>query len=281
MGILDGQKVARHIRRKLRCDIADLKAEGIIPGLAVIIVGDDPASQSYVTSKTKIANRLGLKSLKYELPYETTEDELLEVIDKLNKDDSIDGILVQLPLPAHIDSGKVLYKIDVDKDVDGFHPMNIGRMFIGEDTLLPCTPHGVIQILKAYDIRLSGKKVVIIGRSNIVGKPLSMMFLHENATVTTCHSKTVNLKEVSKSADILVVATGRAKFIDSEYVKPGAVVIDVGINRVDGRIVGDVDFDDVKELASYITPVPGGIGPMTIVMLMYNTIKSAKNRRKK
>lgn len=245
--------------------------------MAVILVGNNSASQTYVKSKQKSCLELGMYSLLIEMPESTSEQELLNKIDELNKDDAIHGILVQLPLPSQINESNIIEAIIPEKDVDGFHPINIGKMMTGKDAFLPCTPYGVMVMLKEMDIEIAGRHVVVVGRSNIVGKPSGQLFLNENATVTYCHSKTVDIKSFTKSADILVVAIGRANFITADYVKKGAVVIDVGMNRnSEGKLCGDVDFEQVKEIAGYITPVPGGVGPMTITMLMYNTLKSAK-----
>jgi len=274
--IIDGKKVSKIMRDEMKNEIEQLKAKGFIPGLAVVIVGENPASQSYVRSKQKTCDALGIYSEKYELPVETTEEELLILVDKLNNNSNIHGILVQLPLPKHMDENKVIERINPKKDVDGFHPINVGNLSIGFDGMKPCTPYGVIKLLEYYEVPVEGKHAVVLGRSNIVGKPVSMMLLQKNATVTICHSRTQDLEAVLKSADIIVVAIGRPGFLTKEMVKEGAVVIDVGINRVDGKIVGDVKYDDVFPLASYITPVPGGVGPMTITMLMYNTLKACR-----
>lgn len=276
MKIIDGKLVAAAIREEMLEEIAALKEQGITPGLAVVIVGEDPASQSYVRSKEKSCNKLGMYSEKHALAVETSEIELLTLIDQLNKNPKIHGILVQLPVPEHIDSMKVIEAIDPKKDVDGFHPINVGKLSIGQEGMKPCTPYGVIKLLEYYKIPIEGKHAVVLGRSNIVGKPAAQLLLQKNATVTICHSRTKDLKKVLKSADILIVAIGKPHFVKKEMVKEGAVVIDVGINRIERGLVGDVAFDEVKELTSYITPVPGGVGPMTIVMLMKNTITAAK-----
>ena len=248
-----------------------------MPGLAVVIVGDDPASRVYVNSKKKACEELGMYSEEYALPKETTQEELIALVEKLNKDDKINGILVQLPLPKHLDEKAVINTIVPEKDVDAFHPVNVGKIMIGDFDFLPCTPAGVMELIKETGIEIAGKECVIIGRSNIVGKPQAMLMLHKNATVTICHSKTKDLKEVVKRADIVVAAVGVAKMVTKDMVKEGAVVIDVGMNRLpDGKLCGDVDFDGVSEVASFITPVPGGVGPMTIAMLMENTLTSAK-----
>ncbi len=278
MKIIDGKLISAKLKEELKEEVEKLKEVGIVPGLAVIIVGNDPASKTYVNSKEKNAEKLGLYSVKHQLDEKISEEQLLKLIDDLNNDSKIHGILVQLPLPNHIDSKKVLNKISIEKDVDGFHPENVGKMIVGDKAFLPCTPNGVIKILEYENVEITGKHAVIIGRSNIVGKPMAALLLERNATVTVCHSKTKNLSEIVNLADIVVAAVGRPNFVNADMVKEGAVVIDVGINRVDGKLVGDVDFDSVKEKASLITPVPGGVGPMTIAMLMYNTIESAKRR---
>ena len=252
-------------------------AKGITPGLAVIIVGDDPASQVYVHNKEVACEACGFYSVKYALPAETTQDELNALVDKLNKDDKINGILCQLPLPSHLDDKEVINRIDPLKDVDAFHPVNVGAIMIGDYNYLPCTPAGVMELIHSTGIDVSGKKAVVIGRSNIVGKPMAMLLLHENATVEITHSRTQNLADITKEADILVAAIGKAKFVKADMVKDGAVVIDVGMNRDEnGKLCGDVDFEDVKDKCSFITPVPGGVGPMTIAMLMKNTLTAAK-----
>ncbi|WP_459195429.1 bifunctional methylenetetrahydrofolate dehydrogenase/methenyltetrahydrofolate cyclohydrolase FolD [Wukongibacter baidiensis] len=279
MKIIDGKKVSKKIREELQVTINELKEEkGVVPGLAVIIVGNNPASRAYVRMKDKACKALGMHSELHSLEEDVSEEELLSLIDRLNNDRGIHGILVQLPLPNHIDEMKVLKRISHEKDVDGFHPINVGKLVVGEDTFIPCTPHGIIKLLEYEGVDIEGKKAVVIGRSNIVGKPISMLLLQKNATVTICHSRTKDLKEVTKEADILVAAIGRPKFVTSDMVKSGAVVIDVGINRVDDKIVGDVDFEDVKNVVDSITPVPGGVGPMTITMLIYNTVLSAGRR---
>lgn len=271
--LIDGKKISQQIKDECR---EKIEREGLQKSLAVVLVGDDPASAVYVGNKKKACEYCGIKSVSYELSAETSEKELLELVDKLNQDESIDGILVQLPLPSHIDEDKVIKAISPDKDVDGFHPENVGRLSIGQSGFLSCTPAGIIQLLKRSGVDTDGKECVIIGRSNIVGKPMAMLMLRENATVTVCHSHTKDLKEVCKRADILIVAIGRPKMIDASYVKEGAVVIDVGIHRQeDGKLCGDVDFDSVSPVASKITPVPGGVGPMTIAMLMKNVTDSS------
>ncbi|GAE36344.1 bifunctional methylenetetrahydrofolate dehydrogenase/methenyltetrahydrofolate cyclohydrolase FolD [Halalkalibacter akibai] len=276
--LLNGKELAAKKRDQLKIDVEKLKAEGVTPGLAVILVGEDPASQSYVKAKQKACEQAGIHSVLIKKPDSITEDELLSEIEQLNQDDSIDGILVQLPIPKHISEQAVIEKIAPNKDVDGFHPINIGKMMTGEETFLPCTPYGVVEMLKEAEIDLVGKHVVVVGRSNIVGKPVGQLLLNEHATVTYCHSRTANLRAMTNLADILIVAIGRPNFIGAEDVRQGAVVVDVGINRVDGKLCGDVDFDKVKDKASYITPVPGGVGPMTITMLLENTVQSARNR---
>lgn len=254
-----------------------LKEQGIVPGLAVILVGEDPASRSYVKGKEKGCEQVGIYSELIEFPDTITEERLLAEIDRLNEDDRINGILVQLPLPKHIEEKAIIERISPEKDVDGFHPICVGRMMTGQDTFLPCTPHGIVELVKETNLDITGKHVVVIGRSNIVGKPVGQLFLNENATVTYCHSKTKNIKELSKLADILIVAVGRPKMVTADYIKEGAVVIDVGVNRLEtGKLCGDVDFDNVLDIAGYITPVPKGVGPMTITMLLHNTVESAK-----
>lgn len=272
--LIDGKKISLLIKDEVKDHVSKLKKEGKEKekALAVILVGEDPASQVYVRNKKAGCEYVGIRSESYELPEDTSEEEILSLIDRLNADDKINGILVQLPLPKHIDEDKVLLRIDPKKDVDGFHPVNVGNLSIGTPGFISCTPNGIIQLLKKSGINAEGKHCVIIGRSNIVGKPMANLMLRENATVTICHSKTVNLKEICKTADILIVAIGRAKMVDASYVKPGAVVIDVGMDRDEnGKLCGDVDFESVKDVAGYITPVPGGVGPMTIAMLLYNT----------
>lgn len=274
--LIDGRHVASVLRQDIKEEVTALKDKGIIPGLAVVIVGEDPASQSYVKNKQKTCEKLGMYSEKYELPAATSQEDLLTLVDKLNKDSKIHGILVQMPLPKHMDEKAVIDAIRPEKDVDGFHPINVGKLSIGSDCLKPCTPYGVIKLLDHYKIDVEGKHAVILGRSNIVGKPVSMMLLQKNATVTICHSRTKDLKSELLKADILVVAIGKAHFVTMDMVKEGAVVIDVGINRGETGLVGDVDFDNVSQVASAITPVPGGVGPMTITMLMNNTLEACK-----
>ncbi|MBD7967947.1 bifunctional methylenetetrahydrofolate dehydrogenase/methenyltetrahydrofolate cyclohydrolase FolD [Paenibacillus gallinarum] len=275
--IISGKQVSEEIRRGITEEVTQLKEQGVVPGLAVVLVGEDPASQVYVRNKEKACHDLGFYSEVHRLSADTSEEELLALVDRLNRQMSINGILVQLPLPGHIDEKKVINAISVDKDVDGFHPINVGNLVIGDDSLLPCTPAGVIELIKRTGLEISGKHAVVIGRSNIVGKPVSLLLQRENATVTMCHSRTANMQELAKQADILVVAIGRANFIDASYIKEGAVVIDVGMNRLEtGKLAGDVDFESAKEISGAITPVPGGVGPMTITMLMQNTLLSAK-----
>lgn len=279
--IIDGKKISTEIKDETRDKVAELKAAGKEISLAVVQVGDNPASCVYVRNKKKACEYVGIKSVSHELPEETTEAELLELIDKLNNDDTINGILVQLPLPAHMDENKVIDAISPYKDVDGFHLMNVGALSTGQNGFISCTPYGIIQLLKRSGIEIAGKHCVVIGRSNIVGKPMSMLLLRENGTVTVVHSKTQNMKEITKQADILVVAIGKPKFVDETFVKEGAVVIDVGINRdEDDKICGDVDYDKVFDKVSAITPVPGGVGPMTIAMLMNNCLEAATKIQK-
>ena len=285
--IIDGKQVAAEMRAELKTETAKLKEQGIVPGLGVILVGEDPASQSYVSAKEKACADIGIYSDDNRLPAETSQQELMALVNKMNADPKINGILVQLPLPKQLNESEVLLAIDPDKDVDGFHPMNIGRMVVGQQVFLPCTPHGVIQLLMRSNVKLEGAEVVIVGRSNIVGKPLANMLIQKsptgNATVTVCHTRTKNLADKTRAADIVIAAAGRPNTITADMVKDGVVVIDVGVNRVEDatkkkgyRLIGDVDFEAVKEKASLITPVPGGVGPMTITMLLYNTVESAK-----
>ena len=275
--IIDGKQISKDIKEELKAEVASLAAQGRKCCLAVIQVGNDPASSVYVGNKKKACAYVGIESLAYELPEETTEEELLTIIDKLNKDADVHGILCQLPLPKHINEDHVIKAISPKKDVDGFHPQNVGALVIGEKGFVSCTPAGIIQLLKRSNIEMDGKHCVVVGRSNIVGKPMSLLMLRENATVTICHSHTKNLKEICKEADILIVAIGKPQFIDKEYVKDGAVVIDVGIHRDDNnKLCGDVKYDEVEPVASYITPVPGGVGPMTIAMLMHNCVEAMK-----
>jgi methylenetetrahydrofolate dehydrogenase (NADP+) / methenyltetrahydrofolate cyclohydrolase len=275
--IISGKAISETIKSELQAQVAKLVEQGIKPGLAVIIVGENPASQVYVRNKARTCIQLGMHSEIHELPESTSEEALLQLIADLNQNQSIHGILVQLPLPKHIHEQHVLDAIDPGKDVDGFHPVQVGNMVIGNRSYLPCTPNGVIELLKRSNIEIAGKHAVVVGRSNIVGKPVAMLLLRENATVTICHSRTADLAAITKQADILVVAIGRAEAITAEHIKPGAVVIDVGINRTeDGRLVGDVDFASAQAVSSHITPVPGGVGPMTITMLMFNTLDAAR-----
>ena len=281
--IIDGKAISAQIRAELKEETeAFAKETGIRPGLAVIIVGNDPASQVYVRNKRRACEEVGYYSEAYELPENTTQEELNALVDKLNADEKIHGILCQLPLPKHLDENEVILRIDPKKDVDAFHPYNVGKIMIGDYAFLPCTPAGVMALIERSGIEVAGKECVVVGRSNIVGKPQAMLLLHANGTVTVCHSRTKNLAEVCRRADILVAAIGKADFFTGDMVKEGAVVIDVGMNRrADGKLTGDVDFASVEPKASYITPVPGGVGPMTITMLMQNTLTSAKNSVKK
>lgn len=274
---IDGKQISKDIKEELKEEVASLAAQGRKCCLAVIQVGNDPASSVYVGNKKKACAYIGIESLAYELPEETTEDELLEIIDKLNKDTNVHGILCQLPLPKQINEDHIIKAISPKKDVDGFHPQNVGALVIGEQGFVSCTPAGIIQLLKRSNIEMDGKHCVVVGRSNIVGKPMSLLMLRENATVTICHSHTKNLEEICKEADILIVAIGKPQFIGKEYVKKGTVVIDVGIHRDENnKLCGDVKFDEVEPVASYITPVPGGVGPMTIAMLMHNCVEAMK-----
>ena len=275
---IDGKAISAAVKEAVKAEVAQLKEKAITTGLAVIIVGEDPASKVYVANKKKACEALGMISREYALPENTTEDELISLIEKLNSDKKINGILCQLPLPKHINEKKVIDSIIPEKDVDAFHPQNVGKIMIGDYDFVPCTPAGIMEMLKYENIDVSGKRCVVIGRSNIVGKPMAMLLLHKNGTVTVCHSKTENLKEICREADILVAAVGRANFVTADMVKEGAVVIDVGMNRVNGKLCGDVDFDSVKDKTSAITPVPGGVGPMTIAMLMKNTLTAAKKQ---
>lgn len=275
--ILDGKLVSQRIKNELKEKVADMREKGVSVGLAVVIVGDDPASRIYVNSKKKACEEIGIYSEEHALPKATSEQELLALVDKLNHDDKIDGILVQLPLPSHIDEKKIINAIDPKKDVDAFHPVNVGKIMIGDFDFLPCTPAGVMELIAESGIEISGKNCVVIGRSNIVGKPQAMLLLHKNGTVTICHSKTKNLKEIVKNADIVVAAVGVPQMVTGDMIKEGAVVIDVGMNRLENRkLVGDVNFEECEKKAAAITPVPGGVGPMTIAMLMKNTVKAAE-----
>ncbi|MCJ0537568.1 bifunctional methylenetetrahydrofolate dehydrogenase/methenyltetrahydrofolate cyclohydrolase [Enterococcus cecorum] len=279
MHLLNGKELAQKLQQEMTQEVTELKEKGLQPGLAVILVGGDPASQVYVRNKERAANNIGMYSVVYRLPETTSEADLIAKIEELNHDDKVHGILVQLPLPKHINEDLVLDTIDPAKDVDGFHPMNLGNLFAGKPTMIPCTPAGIMELIKLSGLDLAGKNAVIIGRSNIVGKPMAHLLLQANATVTICHSKTKDLPKVAKQADVLVVAIGRANFVTADFVKEGAVVIDVGINRDENnKLTGDVKFDEVAPLTSYITPVPGGVGPMTITMLMRQTIDAAKRK---
>lgn len=285
--IIDGKQVAADMRAELKAEVADLAKKGIVPGLAVVLVGDDPASKSYVTGKEQACEEMGIYSDDNRLPADTSQEELMALVEKLNNDPKINGILVQLPLPDGLNEGEVLLAINPDKDVDGFHPVNVGKMVVGQKAFLPCTPHGILQLLMRSNVTIKGAEVVIVGRSNLVGKPLVNMLIQKNATgnatVTVCHTRTKDLSYHTKRADILIAAAGRPNTVTADMVKEGVVVIDVGVNRVEDatkkrgyRLVGDVDFEAIKEKASLITPVPGGVGPMTITMLLYNTVESAK-----
>lgn len=279
--IIDGKQLAKKIRENLKLECEELKEQGINPKLAVIMVGDNPASKVYVRNKSRACNEVGIEYQEYLLPENATQKELLELIKKLNQDKEINGILLQSPLPQHLNINEAFKTITYSKDVDGFTPASVGKLCIGEDTFISCTPYGVIKMFEEYNIDLKGKNVVILGRSNIVGKPLIQCCLQKDATVTVCHSKTKNLSEYTKKADVIIAAIGKAKFLTEDMVKDGVVIIDVGINRQDdGKLVGDVDFENVSKKASYITPVSGGVGPMTIAMLMNNVIKAAKEQQK-
>jgi len=288
--IIDGKQVAADMRAELKEEVARLKEKGVVPGLGVILVGEDPASQSYVRAKERACDDIGIYSDDNRLPADTSQDELMALVERMNNDPKINGILVQLPLPDHLNEAEVLLAIDPNKDVDGFHPMNVGKMVVGEKAFLPCTPHGCIQLLQRSGVKIEGAEVVIVGRSNIVGKPLANMLIQKNATgnatVTVCHTRTKNMADHTRRADIVVAAAGRPNTITADMVKEGVVVIDVGVNRVEDatkkkgyRLVGDVDFEAVKEKASLITPVPGGVGPMTITMLLFNTVESARRAK--
>lgn len=280
MKIIDGKAVSAKVRQEIKKEVEALKDKGITPGLAVVIVGQDPASRVYVNNKKKACLELGMYSEEYALPEETTQEELLHLVQKLNAKEDIHGILVQLPLPKHLDEKTVINNIDPKKDVDAFHPVNVGKIMIGDYDYLPCTPAGIMELLKDTGVDLTGKECVVIGRSNIVGKPMAMLLLHQNATVTICHSKTRNLKEIVKRADVVVAAVGRANFVTADMVKEGAIVIDVGMNRLEnGKLCGDVNFEEVSKVAGFLTPVPGGVGPMTITTLMKNTLTAAQKQR--
>ncbi len=281
MELLDGKQVSKKTKEELKKEVESLKKEGINPKLAVIMVGNDSASQIYVRNKNKACEFVGIEFEEYLLPEETKQQELLDLIEKLNNKKEINGILLQSPIPKHLDINEAFRKISPEKDVDGFNPVNVGKLVLGQDTFISCTPFGIMKILEDYNIDIEGKNAVVIGRSNIVGKPMSQCLLSKNATVTVCHSKTKNLPSITKQADILVAAIGKPCFVTEDMVKPGAVVIDVGINRMeDGKLKGDVDFEKVSQKVSYITPVPGGVGPMTVAMLMTNVVKAAKNQNK-
>ncbi len=281
MQIIDGKQLAKDIRINLKQEVDKLKEKNILPKLAVIMVGDDKASKVYVKNKSKACEEIGIKYEEYLLKEDIKMTDLLDLIHRLNEDNSVHGILLQSPLPKGLDINQAFKQIDEKKDVDGFNPINIGKLSLNEDCFISCTPHGVIKMLEAYNIEIEGKNAVIVGRSNIVGKPLLQCLLNKNATVTICHSKTKNIQDLTKTADILIAALGKPKFIKENMVKPGAVVIDVGINRTqEGKLIGDVDFEEVSKKAAYITPVPGGVGPMTIAMLMVNLVKSAKQLNK-
>lgn len=280
MEIIDGKELAGTIRTELKQEVENIKKKGVQPKLAVIMVGEDKASAVYVRNKSKACNEVGVEYEEFLLPTETTMDKLLGLIETLNQDTNIDGILLQSPIPKHLDIDEAFRAIDPGKDVDGFHPVNVGKLSLNQDCFVSCTPFGIIKMLETYHVPIEGKHAVIIGRSNIVGKPLIQCLLNKNATVTICHSKTQNLEEVTKQADILIAAIGKPEFVTANMVKEGATVIDVGINRTeDGKLVGDVNFEEVSKQASYITPVPGGVGPMTVAMLMTNVVKAAKNRK--
>lgn len=275
--VINGKELAKKVRKDLKKEVEELKEKGINPKLAVIMVGEDPGSQVYVRNKSKACEKVGIEFEEFLFDANTTEEVLLETIDKLNKDNSIHGILLQSPVPKHIDINKAFRAISPEKDVDGFNPVNVGNLTIGEDAFISCTPYGIVKMLEEYNIETEGKNTVILGRSNIVGKPMIQCMLNKNSTVTVCHSKTKNIDEITKKADIVIAAIGKPKFVKSDMVKDGAVVIDVGINRLDdGTICGDIDYDAIAEKASYITPVPGGVGPMTIAMLLSNVVKAAK-----
>jgi methylenetetrahydrofolate dehydrogenase (NADP+)/methenyltetrahydrofolate cyclohydrolase len=283
--ILDGKKLSETIKQEIALEVKKLTDSSLLPpGLAVIIVGNNPASKVYVSSKKKACAATGIYSIEVALDENITQEKLIEEINKLNNDEKINGILLQLPLPKHLDEHKALEAISPDKDVDGFHPINVGKLYIGLDTFVPCTPKGIIEILKRYEVPISGKNAVVIGRSNIVGKPIAALLMKENATVTIAHSKTQNLEELVKSADIVVAAIGKPNYVKGDWIKEGAVVVDVGINSIDDpsspkgyKLVGDVDYEEAEKKASFITPVPGGVGPMTIAMLLSNTLKARKN----
>lgn len=279
MEIIDGKNLAKEVRAGLKNKVEKLKENGILPNLAVILVGEDKASQIYVRNKSRACDEIGIKYEEFFLKEDITMNELLSLIDDLNNRDDVHGILLQSPIPKHLNIDEAFNRISPEKDVDGFNPVNVGRLCLKQDGFVSCTPAGIMKMLEKYNIDISGKDAVVLGRSNIVGKPMSLCLLNKDATVTICHSKTRNLKEITKKADIIVVALGKAKFLTADMVKDGAVIIDVGINRTENGIVGDVDFENVKEKASYITPVPGGVGPMTIAMLMNNVVKAASQNK--
>ena len=280
--LIDGKKISAQVKEAVKQEVATLKQQGISVGLAVVLVGDDPASKVYVGSKKRTCEELGIHSEEYLLSASTTEEELLELVKKLNQSTTVNGILVQLPLPKQINEETILNAIDPIKDVDAFHPYNVGKIMIGDFDFLPCTPAGIMDLIASTGVDLTGKQCVVIGRSNIVGKPMAMLMLHQNGTVTICHSKTQNLKEITSKADVLIAAVGKANFVTADMVKPGAVVIDVGMNRLEnGKLCGDVKYDEVQEAAGYLTPVPGGVGPMTIATLMRNTVTAAKLQHKR
>lgn len=281
MEIIDGKALAKNVRENLKAEVEELKKQGMVPRFAVILVGNDKASLTYVKSKNKACQELGIEYEEILLDETAQMQELLDIIDKLNERDDISGILLQSPIPAHLDINEAFRRIHPNKDVDGFNPYNVGRLCLNQDTFVSCTPYGIMKMLDAYNIHVEGKNAVVIGRSNIVGKPMALSLLNKNATVTICHSKTQNLKEIVKNADIVIAAIGRKHFVTADMVKDRAVVIDVGINRTDEGIFGDVDFENVKEKASYITPVPGGVGPMTVAMLMTNIVKATKQNHRK
>lgn len=274
--IIDGRQISQQVKERVKEQVAALTEKGVQPGLAVVIVGENPASRVYVNNKKKACAECGIASFEHALPSETSQETLLELVRRLNEDQKVHGILVQLPLPGHMDETAVLNAISPAKDVDAFHPVNVGKIMIGDYSFLPCTPAGVMELIASTGVSIEGKNCVVIGRSNIVGKPMAMLLLHANGTVTICHSRTKELEKICAKADILVAAVGRAKFVTADMVKPGAIVIDVGMNRVDGKLCGDVDYAAVEPVAGYITPVPGGVGPMTIAMLMQNTVTAAK-----
>ena len=279
--IIDGKELAKKVRSNLKTECEQLKKNGINPKFAVIMVGDDPASKVYVRTKSKACDEIGVEYEEHILDESITQKELIDLIHKLNEDKTVNGILLQSPIPKHLDIDEAFREISYEKDVDGFNPVNVGKLCLGQDSFVSCTPYGIIKLLEEYGINIEGKEAVVVGRSNIVGKPMMQCLLNKNATVTICHSKTIKLERATKKADILVVAVGKPKFITSEMVKEGAIVVDVGINRgEDGKICGDVDFEEVSKIASYITPVPGGVGPMTIAMLMHNIVKATKQQLK-